>query len=272
MPARMRQHDRMSLDSLWPWRAVPVALAVALLWVLGLRRAGQPALAPAGLGLGLAVGWMVTIGLVTATPRQLIDRLPMLAAGLALFGLVLAGIARGRLAGLGFPAAILAVLAGAWWMAGGPAWGAGLWRVLPVLLGVAGLGLALLLRLDGPAEGFRAGLALAVGLWAGGAVGSLPVLALVLAAAALGALLSGAEAGAASRAVLAPALAALAAVPVIARGAPAGWAAAAAPLLALWLGPRLGAMLPGRAGIWLGWALAAAPAVALAWWLGPHRR
>ncbi|MBR0648023.1 hypothetical protein GXW73_34710, partial [Roseomonas hellenica] len=46
----------------------------------------------------------------------------------------------------------------------------------------------------------------------------------------------------------------------------------AAPLLALWLGPRLGAVLPGRAGGWLGWALAAAPAVALAWWLGPHHR
>ncbi|MBR0645865.1 hypothetical protein, partial [Plastoroseomonas hellenica] len=174
----------MTLDSLWPWRAVPVALAVALLWVFGLRRAGQPALAPAGLGLGLAVGWMVTIGLVTATPRHLIDRLPMLAAGLALLGLVLAGILRGRLAGLGFPAAILAVLAGAWWMAGAPAWGAGLWRVLPVVLGVAAMGLALLLRLDGPSDGVRAGLALAAGLLAAGAPGPLPVLAVVLAAAA----------------------------------------------------------------------------------------
>jgi hypothetical protein len=262
----------MTLDSLWPWRGVPIAFAVALLWVLGLRRAGQTSLVPAGLGIGLAAGWMVTAGLITAAPRQMAERLPMLAAGLALLGLVLAGVARGRLAWLGGPMALLAVLAGAWWMAGGPETGAGLWRVLPLLLGIAAFGIALMLRIHGPAEGIHAALALAAGLFAAGAAASLPVLATAAAAAALGALLARADPGVASRAVLAPALAGLAVLPVATRGAPAFWAAAAAPLLALWLGPRLGAFLPGRAGAWIGWALAAAPAVAAAAWLGGRFR
>ncbi|HEY4253529.1 MAG TPA: hypothetical protein VGM87_20135 [Roseomonas sp.] len=260
----------MTLDSLWPWRAALIALAVALLWVLGLRRAGQPALAPAGLGLGVAIGWILAIGLVTATPRQWMERLPLLAAGLALFALVLAGLVRGRAGRLGLPAALLAVLAGAWWMAGGPTTATGFRHAAPMLGAVAAGGLALLLRLDGPEDGVKAGLALAAGLIAAKAAGPQPLLALVIAAAALGALLARAEAGAAAGAVLAPALAALAVLPVMARGTPAGWAAAVAPLLALWLGPRLGALLPGRIGAWLGWALAAAPAVALAWWFARH--
>jgi len=266
----------MSFDSLWtaawPWRGGVLALLVALAWATGLRLARQPALAPAAAALGLAVGWAVTIGLVTASPRQLAERLPLLGLALALLALPLAGLLKGRAALVGTVFAALAVLGAAWWMAGAPNHGPSLAAAAPVLAGVAAYGAALLLRFGDAGDGAKAALALLAGLLAAGGFGPQPMLAGCVVGAALGAALVGAGAGAAVRAALVPALAALGALPVIARAQPADWAAAAAPLLALWLGPAIGQRLPGRAGGLLGWALAAAPAIILAWFLAPGRR
>ena len=63
------------------------------------------------------------------------------------------------------------------------------------------------------------------------------------------------------------ALAGVAAVPVMARGAPADIAAACAPAMALLAGPWVGRRLPGRLGPWLGPLLAAVPGVVLALFL-----
>ena len=266
----------MSLDSisalLWPWRGGVLALLLALAWAAGLRLARQPALAPAATALGLALGWVVTIGLVTASPRQLAERLPLLALALVLLALPVAGLARGRAATLGTVMAWLTVLGAAWWMAGGPTHVPSLLATLPVLACVAAYGAALLWRLGGADDGAKAALALLGGLLAAGGFGPQPMLAVCLLGAAFGAALAGAGGGPAPRLALAPAMAALAAVPVIGRGQPADWAAAAAPLLALWLGPVIGRRLPGRLGPLLGWVLAAIPAIALAWFLAPGRR
>ena len=266
----------MSLDSitalLWPWLGGLLALLLALAWGAGLRLARQPALAPAAVALGLALGWVVTIGLVTASPRQLAERLPLLALALVLIALPVAGLARGRGTMLGTVMAWLAVLGAAWWMAGGPTHGPSLLAALPVLAGVAVFGAALLWRLGGAGEGAKASLALLAGLLVAGGFGPQPMLAGCLVGAAFGAALAGAGGGPAPRLALAPAMAALAAVPVIGRAQPADWAAAAAPLLALWLGPVIGRRLPGRLGPLLGWVLAAAPAIMLAWFLAPGRR
>ncbi|MBR0656624.1 hypothetical protein [Plastoroseomonas arctica] len=266
----------MSLDSLWtqawPWRGSLIALLVALGWAAGLRLARQPALGPAAAALGLAVGWVVTMGLVTASPRQLAERLPVLGLALAVLALVLAGLLRGRAGVIGLLMAALAVLGAAWWMAGAPMHGPSLVAALPVLAGVAAFGGAMLLRLDDATDGAKAALALLAGLLVAGGFGPQPMLAGCVAGAAIGAALAGAGGGPAVRAALAPAIAALGALPVIARGQPSDWAAAAAPLLALWLGPVIGRRLPARLGPALGWAIAAAPAIGLAWYLAPGRR
>jgi hypothetical protein len=60
-------------------------------------------------------------------------------------------------------------------------------------------------------------------------------------------------------------MAGLAALPVVARGAPADLLAAAAPVVALWLGQPLGRWLPG--GALAGALLAALPCVVAAWLL-----
>ncbi|MDB5316048.1 MAG: hypothetical protein JWO24_1892 [Rhodospirillales bacterium] len=258
-------------NQLWPWRGGVLALLVALGWAAGLRVARQPALAPAAVALGLAVGWIVTIGLVTASPRQLAERLPMLGLGLAALALVAAGVLRGRAGVLGGLMAVVAVIGAAWWMAGAPAHGPSLITALPVLAGVAAYGGAMLLRMRDRADGAKAALTLLAGLLAAGGFGPQPMLAGCVTGAAIGAALAG-TGGTAQRLALAPALAALGAVPVIARGHAADWAAAVAPLLALWLGPVIARRLPARLGLMAGWVLAAAPAVILAWFLTHGRR
>ncbi|WP_240048411.1 hypothetical protein, partial [Crenalkalicoccus roseus] len=109
----------MDLDSLWAWRGALLALAAALLWAGAGRALRRPDLAALGAGVGLAAGWVLTLGLITASPRQLPERLPLLALAAAGAGLLLAlpGGGRGRVAGAG---AVLALLAAAWWLAGAP--------------------------------------------------------------------------------------------------------------------------------------------------------
>ncbi|MCS6891860.1 MAG: hypothetical protein NZN45_09605 [Rhodovarius sp.] len=166
---------------------LPPALAAGALAGLGalVGRLGRHWRLGAGLAaLALPVGFAWLIGSIQASPRQLPERLPMLALLLLLPAFAAARWPRGLPAGL---AAVAGALAGGWWMAGAPLWG-------PDLLRVAGLGAGLaaaagvgMLALRGAWQGLLPPLGLALmmvvlappGPWAG--------LGIVLAAAAIGA-------------------------------------------------------------------------------------
>jgi hypothetical protein len=234
----------MDASMLWPGLvALLAATAVGAAGRLG-RRPGLAALAAAA---GLLAGWWWTMGLVTASPRQLPERLPLLAAGLLLLaGIGAAASGRGRwiapaIAGAG-------ALATGWWMAGAPRTGADLAAALPVLAGVTALAL-LLLRRDAAWVAPAAALALLAGLVLARLPGPGVVLGLVAVAAALGGMLAGRSAGRASVAAampLAGGLAALAALPLLAQGAAADWAVVAAPVALAWAGPVLRRVFPVR--------------------------
>ena len=108
----------MIFDSFLPWRGAAAGLVVALGWAGLFRLLRRPELAGLGAGLGLAVGWVLTLGLLTGSPRQLPERLPALAVGGVLVGLVL--VLAGRRGWLGAVLAALGVFGAAWWLAGGP--------------------------------------------------------------------------------------------------------------------------------------------------------
>jgi hypothetical protein len=257
----------MDLDSLWPWRGALLALAAALLWAGAGRALRRPDLAALGAGVGLAAGWVLTLGLITASPRQLPERLPLLALATAGAGLLLAlaaGGGRGRVAGAG---AVLALLAAAWWLAGAPLAGPDLRRAAVVLLGLGVLALAAQARLRGAPEAAAAFGLLLAGLWLARPLGPWTALAAAALAAALGALPAGTGWGAAARLPVAAALAALAAGPVLARGAAVDWLAAAAALAALWLGPALAPPLRGRLAEPLGWLVAGGLPLLFIWLL-----
>ncbi len=204
----------------------------ALLVSAGLALAGGrlAALGAVALGAGLVVGWIWLLGGLSASPRQLPERLPPLALAI----LLLAALSLWRrappwlLAGLG-------ALGTGWWMGGAPRTGADLAQAAPVMALVA-LHALLALRL----RGARAVLAAAL-LWAGlalaGPPGPAALLALVLLGASIGAL-AGPRPGLAAVLPFAAALAALAALPVLARGTPLDWGLALLPLAALLPWPR----------------------------------
>ncbi|MDN3563892.1 hypothetical protein QWZ14_05810, partial [Paeniroseomonas aquatica] len=104
--------------------------------------------------------------------------------------------------------------------------------------------------------------------WLYGPPGPWWALALVAAAAALGALPGGGW-GPAPALPLAIGLAALAGGPVLARGGGTDWLVATAPFAALWIGPGLGARIGGRSGTPLGWAIAGGLPLIFVWLL--HR-
>lgn len=251
---------------LWPWRGAALAFAVALGWALAALRL-RPRLVALAAGLGVLAGWWLTFGLLTATPRQLPERLPLLALGLVLLAGLGSGLAaRGRGAGLAL-AATGAAAAG-WWMAGAPATAADLRRAAPVLAGVAAAALLLALRGTGRWSPSVAAAALLAGLVGAAAPGPWVVLGAALLAACLGAV-AVRPPSAAPLGVLpaAGAVAALGVLPVLARGGGADWAAALAPLAALGLGPLLARALPWKVGEPLAAALAAAPFVGISFFL-----
>lgn len=256
----------MDFGWLRDWRGAAAALLLSGAWALAFRR--RPRLAGAGAGLGLALGWGLTLGLLTGSPRQLPERLPALAAMGAAMALLLAGAGRWLVA-LG---AVAAVLAGAWWLAGGALTPGDLRRAGRVLAAVAVLVAALLLAPRGALAMAGAAAALGLGLWLGGPPGPWFLLAMVLVAAALGALPVGPGWGVAPALPLALGLAGLIAGPVLARGGTEDWLVAAAPLAVLWVGPGLGARFGGgSAGLAAGAVLAAGiPIIFLLWILhGP---
>ena len=254
----------MSIELLLPWRGVAAAFVVSLAWVGLFRLLRRSDLASLGAGIALAVGWVLALGLVTGTPRQLPERLPALVLGGALAGFVLAVAARrGAVSVL---LAVLGLAGAAWWLAGGPLTLSDLRRSLVLLLALAALGAAGLLALRGPVGASVAMALLAAGFWLFGPPGPWFLLALIGLAAALGSLPAGGW-GPAAALPVSIGLAALAAGPVLARGATADWLVAAAPFAALWLGPALGGRIGGRAGEPVGWAMAGLLPLIFVWLL-----
>ncbi|MBU8538972.1 hypothetical protein [Falsiroseomonas tokyonensis] len=200
---------------------------LALVLAAGLALAGRrwPRLGVLAVGAGVLAGWLWLFGGLSASPRQLPERLPPLALAM----LLVAALSLRRwvpewlLGGLG-------ALGTGWWMGGAPRNLADLAQAAPLIVAVA-LYAVLALRL----RGGRAMLAAAL-LWAGlalaGPPGPAALLALVLLGASLGAL-AGPRPGLAGALPFAAALAALAALPVLARGAALDWGLALLPLAAL---------------------------------------
>lgn len=255
------QLDMVNLDLAVTLEVVSGAVAAltALAWAGGGRLLGWPRLAGMAAGLGLLAGLTALFGIANLSPRQWVERLPVLALiGLAA-GLVAEGGRTRRVAG-----SLLGLLAGAWWMAGAPQHPDALMHVAPVALGLLAA-MALALRGGAAAAPMAmAWLALAAGVAAAGVRGPYLACALAGVGGILGAALVGMGQGMAARLPLAVTLAGIAAGPVLARAAPANVAVAAAPALALLAGPAVGRRLPARLAPWLGPALAALPAVAAA--------
>lgn len=250
----------MSFDSLAPYEGALLALLLGfgLAALLGVR--GGAGWAGLALPLAALAGFVVTLGGVSASPRQLPERLPLLAAGAGLAALLLAALPRTWLA---LALLLAGAVAGGWWLAGAPLWPEDVRRAAPVWIVLALLVPLLYREGAGPWRGQMAALALAAALWAAGTPGPWWLLALVLAAAALPLLLAGTAMAEPGRLALAPLLAALMAGPVLARGAPADWIAATAPLVLL-LGPHLTGRRAGWQAPVLLALLAAVPA-GLAW-------
>jgi hypothetical protein len=258
--------------ALVPWHAALVAGSAALAVALGARAARRPLLGAAAAGIGVLAGWWFAFGLLTASPRQLPERLPLLMFVLVLVAPLMGAAAR-RWRWLAVPLAVLGTFWAGWWMAGAPMILPDLARAAPVLAGVAAgtllLALAGVPRWAGPV----AAAALIAGLHLAPLAGPYRVLgAALLAAAAVAAMLPPGKGGAAHPVLgalpMAGALAALAAVPLIARGAASDVAVAAAPLAALLLGAPAGARLAGgRWGAPAGAVLAGGAAAGVAFLL-----
>lgn len=261
----------MTLDSFWlwppgPWHGAALALAVALAWAGLLRLARRPDLAVLGAGMGLAAGVVLTLGTITGSPRQLPERLPLLLLGAAAAGLLAALLAGGGRRG-GITAAILglAVLAGAWWLAGAPMTVADLRRGAVPLLGLAVLLAVLAVGLRGAWEAAGAAALLLAGLWLTAPVGPWTVLATVALGACLGGVAGGAGWGAAARLAPALGLGGLIAAPVLARGAATDWTAAAAPVLGLVAAPALAAQFRARWAGFVAWIVAGGLPLLFTW-------
>jgi hypothetical protein len=220
-------------------------------------------------------GWWFAFGVVTASPRQLPERLPLLMLALVLAA-PLFGAAAGWRRWLAVPLATVGALWAGWWMAGAPMVLPDLARAAPVLVAVA-IATLLMALAGGPRwAGPAAALVLFAGLHVAPLAGPYRLLGgVVLAAATMAALaaLVRTRKGDMTHAVLtalplAVALAALAAIPVLARGATSDFAVAVAPLAALLIGVPAGARLLGRSwGAPIGAGLAGGLAVGVAFLL-----
>ncbi|GGJ12091.1 hypothetical protein [Neoroseomonas lacus] len=254
----------MTFDLPAEWRGFALALPAAIAVAGASRLLRRPRWGGVAAGLGLVVGFVAVLGVITGSPRHLVERLP---------ALVLLGLLAGLLAGLPRPVLRIAgvaagLLLGAWWMTGASLHPPDLLRAAPQGLAIAAA-MALVLRADPAFPGQAIGwAALAAGVTAAGAFGPYLAFALAGAGAVLGAGVLGAMTGMASRLPLALGMVGVAAVPLLARAAPADIAAAAAPALALLAGPALAGpvarWLGPRLAAWVAPVLAAAPAVGVA--------
>ncbi len=267
----------VSFDSLWPaswssagtWRGALAALAASLAWAGLLRLLGRRDLAALGAGLGLAAGWALTLGLPFASPRQLAERLPLLALAGFVAALLLFSFAasRARVLALG---AGLCLAAGAWWLAGAPLVVADLRRALIPVLALGAVSAVAFLELRSPLRALAAFALLLAAVWVLRPAGPWFALAAAGVGAALGALPAAATPWWSAAAALPPALAlaGLAAGPILARGAAPDWTAGAAPFAALVLGPALAARAGGGAAASvIGWAVAGGVPLLITWLL-----
>ena len=242
-------------DSMTLATAPLAALVLALAWAGMFRVLKRPATAGLGLALGALLGVILLLGLVNASPRQLAERLPVL----AWVGMLLAlPLALGRGAWLVVP---LGAAFTGWWMAAAPLTEADLLRGAPVLLALLLLVPLVHLESSPPWRGTLAAAALAAALLAAGPPGPWVLLALVLLAATLAQqVAAGGAMPDAARLPYAMLLAALITGPLLARGAAADWATALAPLAPLLLGARLKgwhvALLLAALPVAAAWALA----------------
>jgi hypothetical protein len=248
----------MSLDSLMPWRAPIAALVLALTWGFLFRR--RPGLAGLGLPLGTALGFWLVLGIGLASPRQIFERLPGLAAG----ALLLAGpLALTQARAVQAICMAAAVVLGGWWLAGGPLHGDDVRRAATVWLAVSLAAAVLMLEMEGSWRGLAVAALLAALVGIGAPPGPWWLLALSVAAAGAGASVALPALPSSARMPLAVVAAALLAGPVLARGASLDWVAALGTLALAVLAPRLAggargwAALPAFAGV-------AAAALALA--------
>jgi hypothetical protein len=231
-----------------------------------LRLLDRRDLAGLGMAFGLAVGWAATLGLPFASPRQLAERLPLLALGGFATALPLALLATGRAWRLVLGAGPI-LAAGAWWLAGAPTTAADLRRALVPVLAFGAFSAIAALELRSPLRATAAFALLLAAQWTLQPTGPWLVLAAAGVAAALGASPSGAPWTAAAALPAALALAGVAAGPIVARGGAADWTAGVAPFVALSLGPALAARIGGRAGPVLGWAVAGGLPLLTTWLL-----
>ncbi len=250
------------------YEAALPAFLLALALAFAGRALGRAWLTAIAAGCGVLVGWWMVLGLVTASPRQLAERLPLLALVLVLMTPLLVAAARRR-AWLALPCVVLGAAWTGWWMAGAPRTAADLARAWPVMAAVGGGALLLALRAWPRWAGPVAAAVLLGGIAVAAPRGPQQLLGAVLLAAACGGALLGGKSGNGGPAApgalpLAGAIAGLAALPVIARGAPADWATAAAPLAALWLGAPIGGLVAPRLGPAFGAILAGAACIVLA--------
>ncbi|HWT08142.1 MAG TPA: hypothetical protein VN329_03195, partial [Roseomonas sp.] len=95
----------MTFDLPAEWRGFAVALAAALLVAGAGRVLRRARWGGAAAGLGLAAGFAAVLGVISASPRHLAERLPALVVLGLLAGLV-AGLPRGALRMAGFVAGV----------------------------------------------------------------------------------------------------------------------------------------------------------------------
>lgn len=208
------------------WPAM-MAGAAALCGAAAARWARLPGLGAALAALGVLVGLVALLGAIQASPRQLFERMPMLALGLLPPAMLAARWPR-----LAWPAMILAALWAGWWVAGAPLWWPDMQRAALAALGIAGASFAAMLALRPPWQGAVLGVGLAAMLWASAPRGPWFEIAWIVAAAGAAGTGFGARLPLPIVLVLGPVLAAAALGPVLAIGRGADWAVPLALLLA----------------------------------------
>lgn len=256
------------------YHAPLIALAVALAMTILARMARAGLAAMTAVGVAAAAGWFL-LGprVLTLAPRAPVERLALLAVGVALLT-ALAGRVWQRSGP--WPPLVVAAAAGGWWMAGAPLTHAGLIAALPpgalVAALIVAVGWLLLVPAAETMRAFCVSGTLAAALLVTGAPALWVQMALVLAAAALPPVLWARL----PQPALLPAATttgALGGTFLLAQGQlPRGGfrgadAAGLAPLLALWLMPRIALRLrfAGRFAPFLATLVSGAIAVAGAW-------
>lgn len=257
----------MRIAFLAPWSGAALAAAVALLLALLLRAMKQVPLSGLAAPVGIAIGWIVALGLLVASPRQLPERLPLLALAALPFGLAAQAFAARQV--FLWLVVALGCLGTGWWMAGAPLTGADLQRTAVTIAAIAA-GAALAYALMQAAwQPLAAALAFAAALLVAGMAGPGWLLAVIVVTATLAGWVGGAAPGPAMRLPLAMVLAALVAIPPLARGLLLDWLVAAAAPVALLLGPLVARRLPPEAVQVIAAVLAAIPLLlAIAWFAG----